>query len=141
MLILLEKFYNGELYVKKNSLNIIVSLISGCASMGNESLRHETEMTMQKKIIEGKTTKQQVKAIFGSPLSTSFTDGGLEIATYEFSNVKADAINYIPIVGMFGGTASGKKKELVIMYDKNNVVKRYSMSESDVKQKTGLFNQ
>lgn len=120
---------------------LVVSLLGGCASMGNEALRHETENTMQKKIIEGKTTKSEIKAMFGSPMNTAFTDGGYEVATYEFSNVKADAINYVPIVGMFGGTMSGKKKELVIMYDKNDVVKRYSMSESDVKQKTGLFNQ
>jgi len=78
--------------------------------------------------------------MFGSPLKTSFTDGGLEVATYEFTNVSADAISYIPIVNLFGASASGKKKELVVLFDKSGVVQRYSMSESDVKQKTGLFN-
>lgn len=92
-------------------------------------------------MVEGKTTKGEVKGMFGSPLKTTFTDGGLEIWNYEFSNVSLDAISYVPIVSMFGGTSSGKKKELVVLFDQVGVVKRYSMSESDVKTKTGLFNQ
>jgi len=118
----------------------IAAFAAGCASVGNEQLRNETETSVQGKIIEGTTTKNQIKSMFGSPLKTSFTDGGLEVATYEFTNVSADAISYIPIVNLFGASASGKKKELVVLFDKSGVVQRYSMSESDVKQKTGLFN-
>jgi len=118
----------------------IAAFAAGCASVGNEQLRNETETTIQGKIIEGTTTKAQIRSTFGSPLKTSFTDGGLEVATYEFTNVSADAISYIPIVNLFGASASGKKKELVVLFDKSGVVQRYSMSESDVKQKTGLFN-
>lgn len=119
---------------------LFAALAVGCASVGNEQLRDETETSVQGKISEGKTTKAEVRAIFGSPLKTSFTDGGLEVATYEFTNVSADAISFIPIVNLFGASASGKKKELVILFDKSGVVQRYSMSESEVKQKTGLFN-
>lgn len=92
-------------------------------------------------LTEGKTAKAQVRGMFGSPFKTAFTDGGLEIWTYEFSKVTADAVSFIPIVNLFGASASGTKKELVVMFNKENVVQRFSMSESDVKQKTGLFNQ
>ncbi len=119
---------------------LLGALAAGCASVGNEQLRNETETSIQGKIIEGKTTKSQIRATFGSPLKTTFTDGGLEVATYEFTNVSADAISYVPIVNLFGASASGKKKELVVLFDKSGFVQRYSMSESDVKQKTGLFN-
>lgn len=115
-------------------------MLTGCASVGNESLRKETESSVSQKIVQGKTTKSEVKAMFGSPTKTSFTDGGLEVWNYDFSNVSADAISYVPIVNLFGGSASGKKKELVVMYDISDVVKRFSMSESDVTHKTGLFN-
>lgn len=115
-------------------------ILSGCASVGNETLRAESEQTITTKIVEGKTTKNEIRAMFGSPLKTSFTDGGLEIWNYEFSNVSADAISYVPVINMFGGSASGKKKELVVLFESNNTVKRYSMSESHVTQKTGLFN-
>jgi outer membrane protein assembly factor BamE (lipoprotein component of BamABCDE complex) len=112
----------------------------GCASKGNESLRKETELSIGTKLTEGKTTKTEVRKMLGSPLKTSFTDGGLEISTYEFDNVTSDAINYVPVLNWLGSSASGTKKELVILFDKANVVQRYSMSESDVKVKTGLYN-
>ncbi len=114
--------------------------LTGCASTGNETLRNESEAAIQGKITEGKTTKAEVRKMYGSPLKTSFTDGGLEVATYEFSNVSSDAINYVPIVNWFGSSSSGTKKELVVLFDRANVVQRFSMSESAVKQKTGLFN-
>lgn len=114
--------------------------LTGCASTGNEALRRETERTVAQKIVQGKTTKSEVRSMFGSPTKTTFTDGGLEIWNYDFSNVSADAVSYIPVVSMFGGSSSGKKKELVVMYDVTDIVKRFSMSEADVKHKTGLFN-
>ena len=114
--------------------------LTGCASVGNESLRKETETSVSQKIVQGKTTKREVRTMFGSPTKTTFTDGGLEVWNYDFSNVSADAISYVPIVNLFGASASGKKKELVVMYDASDVVKRFSMSESDVTKKTGLFN-
>lgn len=112
----------------------------GCASKGNESLRKETEMSIGSKLTEGKTTKTEVRQMLGSPLKTSFTDGGLEMSTYEFNNVTSDAINYVPILNWLGSSASGTKKELVILFDRANVVQRFSMSESNVKTKTGLYN-
>jgi len=130
--------------MKKNFLicgAILAALtLSGCQSVGNESLRKETESSVAQKIVQGKTTKSEVRAMFGSPTKTTFTDGGLEVWNYDFSNVSADAISYVPIVNLFGASASGKKKELVVMYDDKNIVRRYAMSEADVTQKTGLFN-
>ena len=77
-------------------------LMSGCATtgMGNESLRNEAEASVSQKIMKGKTTKTDVKAMFGSPISTSYTDGGLEIFTYTFDTMKLDASSYIPVVGL-----------------------------------------
>jgi len=120
---------------------VFTVLLTGCASVGNETLRKESESSMSGKMTEGRTTKAEVRSLFGSPLKTTFTDGGLEIWNYEFTNVSLDAISYVPIVNMFGATSSGKKKELVVLFDQVGVIKRYSMSESDVKNKTGLFNQ
>jgi outer membrane protein assembly factor BamE (lipoprotein component of BamABCDE complex) len=118
----------------------VMMSFAGCASVGNESLRQESESSVQTKIVEGKTTREEVRAMFGSPAATSFTDGGLEIWNYELSKMKADAVNYIPLVGLFGSSASGTKKTLVVLFDENNVVKKYTMSESPVKVKTGVFN-
>ena len=114
--------------------------LMGCASTGNEALRYESEAATTAKIVEGKTTKNEIRKMYGSPLKTTFTDGGLEMATYEFSNVSSDFVNYVPVVNLLGSSASGTKKELIVLFDRSNVVMRFSMSESAVKQKTGLFN-
>ncbi|SDS32156.1 hypothetical protein [Opitutus sp. GAS368] len=121
-------------------VSLLLILLTGCASSGNESLRKESESSIQQKIVEGKTTKAEVKLAYGSPFTTSFTDGGLEIWNYELAKMSADAINYVPLVGLFGGSASGTKKQLVILFDDKGVVKKFSMSESPVTVKTGLFN-
>ncbi|WP_256800330.1 hypothetical protein [Klebsiella pneumoniae] len=54
------------------------------------------------------------------------------------ADVSLDAVSYIPVVNWFGSSASGTKKELVIMFD-GDKVQRYSMSESPVSTKTGVF--
>jgi len=129
----------------KNVKYIFLALFSltlfGCATAGNDSLRLESETSVSQKLKKGVTTKNEVKALFGSPLSTSYTDGGSEIWKYELSKMSADASSYIPVVGLFAGSSSGVKKELTILFDEDSKVKKFNMSESDVKVRTGMFNQ
>jgi len=115
---------------------IFISIfVVGCGTSGNESLRSESEISIDQKITAGETTLAEIKAMFGSPLKTTFTDGGLEIWTYEFDNVKMTAASYL---NPFGTTFKGTKKELVVLFDENEIVKRARMSESDVENKIGL---
>ncbi|ANF80932.1 hypothetical protein A3K93_01170 [Acinetobacter sp. NCu2D-2] len=117
---------------------ISILALSGCMTTGNHMLKKETETTVQQKIVENKTTKSEIRKIFGSPDKTTFTDNGKEIWTYEFVDVSADAVSYIPVVNWFGSSASGTKKQLVVMFD-GEVVYKYSMSEAEHKVKTGIF--
>lgn len=94
-----------------------------------------------KKIFVGKTTQEQVKVHFGNPIETSYSDNGsLEIWKYKFSNVSLDFIGYVPVVNWFASSSSGKEKTLTILFDENSIVKRFSITDSDVKVKTGLIN-
>jgi len=118
-----------------------VLFIFGCAtgSGGNQTLKNESESSVTAKIINGVTTQSEIKAMFGSPYETTYTDGGLEIWKYRLDDMRADAINYVPIVNWFGSSFSGTRKELVVLFDEDGTVKRNSMSESDVQNKTGVF--
>jgi len=58
---------------------------------------------------------------------------------FRLDDLKSDAVNFIPIVNWFGSSMSGTRKELVILFDENDVVKRSNMSESDVETKTGVW--
>lgn len=116
-------------------------MLAGCVGGGNQCLRHETEASVSSKIVEGVSTKSDVQSVFVSPDDVTFSgESGLETWNYEFANLKADAVSYIPVVNMFGSSASGTKKKLVILFDNHGVVKRYSMSESKSSVKSGLFN-
>jgi|TARA_B110000977_G_C10839487_1_gene401394 hypothetical protein len=116
-----------------------ILMLSGCASSGNQSLKNETEFTVTSKVISGQTSAAEVKAMFGSPYETTYTDSGMLIWKFRLDDLKSDAVNFIPIVNWFGSSMSGTRKELVILFDENDVVKRSNMSESDVETKTGVW--
>jgi len=118
---------------------VAVLILSGCASSGNQTLKGETEFTVSAKVVEGETTAAEIKAMFGSPYETTYTDSGLLIWKFRLDDLKSDAINYIPIVNWFGSSVSGTRKELVVLFDENDVVRRSNMSESEVKTKTGIL--
>lgn len=120
---------------------VLAGILSGCAGAGNQCLRHETETTVGHKIVEGVSTKSDVKAMFGAPDDVTFSgNAAYETWSYEFANLKADGVNYIPFVNLFGSSVSGTKKKLVVLFDGCGLVKRYAMSEAATVVKTGLFN-
>lgn len=123
------------------TLCVLVSLLAGCASHGNQCLRHENATTMGTKIVEGVTTKAEVQKILGAPKSVAFSgEKHYETWQYEFQSLSADATAFIPIVSLFGSTYSGKEKTLAILFDDCGIVKRYVLLEADTKVKTGIFN-
>ena len=126
----------------KNIFFIFFTLfLISCVSTGSTVLKDETESSVAAKIIKGVTTKDQVKVMYGSPFSVTFsTEAALETWTYEFADLKADAENFIPFAGLFGSSFSGTKKMLVLIFNEDNTVLKYSMSESPYSQKSGVFN-
>jgi outer membrane protein assembly factor BamE (lipoprotein component of BamABCDE complex) len=125
----------------KSKLFLVASiaiLATGCASGGNERMRDQTQASVSQKIAEGKTGKEEVKEMLGDATSVSFTDSGNEIWTYKHARATPKAQNFIPIVNLFSRGADVKTKELVILFDKNGIVNRYSMRETDDEVKSGL---
>ncbi len=118
---------------------IALFLLFGCAGAGNETLRDQNSATVSQMIIKGKTTKAEVRKMFGDPAAVSFTSNGLEIWTYAYAKMHGNAVNYIPIFNLLGSSNSGKKKQLVVLFNKQDVVQRYTMSSSDVSVKTGVY--
>ncbi len=123
-------------------LAVITTTFTGCMSVGNDTLAKETEQSVGNKIIKGKTTKQQIRSMFGSPLTTNFTDSGLTVWEYRFTKSKNDLMNFgVSMLTLgFGTKHQSDVKELKIIFDDNNVVKNYNMSESEVSAKSGILN-
>jgi outer membrane protein assembly factor BamE (lipoprotein component of BamABCDE complex) len=114
-------------------------MLSGCASVGNESIADATPESVSGQLIKGRTTQDQVRGIYGDPVKTSFTDSGNEIWEYDFSRMHAKPTNFIPYVSLIHSGAEGDKKSLVIFFDKSKVVRQYTVSSSKVDVSQGLF--
>lgn len=109
---------------------VLVALgLAACASAGNDVLRQQDANTVNQLIVDGRTTRADVERIYGPPSATSFTDAQNEIWTYRWARSTAKAENFIPYVGTFVGGADVQKKELVILFNAQNVVLRHSMRE------------
>lgn len=116
----------------------MAGVLAACASGGNEALKNQTESTISTKLAKG-MDKGAVKSKIGSPESISYTDGGLEIWTYAYSNVQSKATNFIPVVNLFVSGAEGTKKTLVILFGDDDRVKKFTMSESKIDTKQGIL--
>jgi hypothetical protein len=82
---------------------------------GDHGLWGQTEDSVGKKIVSGKTTKEEVRAVFGPCLKVQLSDSG-ETWTYESE-----------VITIFSGSSYTRNK-LVILFDDKGIVKRYSMN-------------
>lgn len=115
-------------------------MISGCASSGNAALKNETNETISEKLQEG-MAMADVRAALGDPFSTTYTDGGNIVWNYEFVEGQATAESFIPVVSLFTSGMEGTKKQLVILFDDEDNVQKFNLTESDFEQKTGIIRQ
>lgn len=126
-------------YFNLTSATLVVGLLlSGCASSGNEKMRHETQQTIDQKIIDKVTTKAQVQKMYGTPNTTNFTDTGLEIWKYKLVRETARGINFVPVANMFSQGRNTKTKELVILFDDNSVVKKHTFLDTKGETNVGI---
>ena len=115
----------------------------GCANVGNASMEDFTEEQANEAIVKGVTTKKEIRAAFGSPIESTFTDGGLAIWKYQYDDTSAftpDTVGSVILTfGLAGTKARGTRNELVILFDENDIVKQFNMSNSPIEAGTGVF--
>ena len=126
-------------------LNILLAtfLIIGCANQGSTVLKKLSESDVNKNIVVGKTTRNQIRSMFGSPLETKYTDSGLEIWRYQYEDTTgfnpANIASQTLTLGLAGSRRIGTDKELVILFNDDYTVKRFNMSEAPVQRGTGFL--
>lgn len=113
-------------------------LLPACVSSGNTSLKEHTSESLAEVLVPG-TSQASVTEALGDPLSVTYTDSGREIWFYELVQGKMTAQSFIPVVSMFSRGMEGRKKLLVILYDKDERVDRYNLSDSAYESKTGIM--
>jgi hypothetical protein len=123
------------------SAALLVALsVGACASRGNDVLRTQDARAVDRVIIDGKTTRSQIEGIYGAPTETSFANAQNEIWTYRWSRDTAHAENFIPYVGFLVASNDVQKKELVILFNEQNIVVRHSMRDTNETVRRNLLS-
>lgn len=117
---------------------LLAALLAGCATAGNEHLKGVSQQSVSQTIAEGKTTKADVAAAFGSANKVSFTDSGLEIWSYEYAHATPKVINFVPVANLFAHGADVAKKTLTVLFDDKGIVKKYTFAETNDVVKGGI---
>lgn len=115
-------------------------IFSGCAvKTGNENLGAMEKSEITSKIVKGKSTKQDVKALLGDPDKTDFDNNSLEKWTYIHVRKDAKFVNYVPVANWFVAGTNDTTKSLVVVFEDNGVVKNFIASDAKGETKGGLF--
>ena len=125
--------------------NIFVSLaialgLSACATSGNVKMKDQTQSSVSQQIVEGKTTKAEIVQAFGQATTVSFTDAGNEIWTDKHSRDVSHVRNFVPYVNMISSGSDTVTKELVDMFNKNEIVSKYTMREIQGTSHQGIIH-
>ena len=59
-------------------------LVGACSSAGNDVLRTQDATAVDRNIVDGRTTRSEVEAMYGNPTATSFASAQSEIWVYRW---------------------------------------------------------
>lgn len=128
----------------KSSLTTVMLIatlsITGCAvKTGNETLGKMEKNDIDRQLVKGKSTKDDVKTMLGDPDKTDFDNNGNEKWTYVHTRRDAKAVNYIPVANWFVAGTNDTTKTLIVLFNDNGTLKNYIASDAKGETKGGLF--
>ncbi|PAF46587.1 hypothetical protein BKH41_08770 [Helicobacter sp. 12S02232-10] len=115
-------------------------LFAGCAvtESGNMVLKEKTKEEVQKTIVKGKTTKDQIFKIYGEPTLKDLLSNGGEKWFYQYVTTSDNPENHIPIFNLFNNSIDGEEKDLVILFNNKGIVQNYDVSFKKIEAKGGV---
>ena len=121
-------------------LFLCILAISGCAAKtGNQFLEKTSSEELSKKLIANSTTKNDVKEMFGDPMTITFMASNNEMWSYSFVRSEAKMINLVPMVNLFYAGSNDNIRSLHIIFNPDNIVNSFNFINSDGETKIGLF--
>jgi outer membrane protein assembly factor BamE (lipoprotein component of BamABCDE complex) len=112
---------------------LLVACLLGCVTSGRK-----IDQAAADQIEKGKTTKEQVVALIGSPESITRSSNGDTTYTYRYVRATAKPINFIPVVGAFAGGANMQQQMYRVTFNPKGIVKDYSSTYGASEADTGL---
>lgn len=125
-------------------LFVIMFLISSCTttgSSGNSALGDSKKSDIYQAIHDNITTKSDARKHFGDPSDIDYYENtGQEKWTYLHVDKSSLWRNYIPIVNFFTRGSKDVQKKVVLIFDKDGIMKKALVSESKGETKHGFFD-
>ena len=109
-------------------------MLSGCISSGTK-VTDEQMAQFQK----GVTKEDEVIARLGKPNSTARASDGTITDIYMYVHATPDAVDFVPVVGLLAGGATGTSNTVTFVFTPDRVLKDYSSAASTQQVKTGLI--
>ena len=103
-------------------------VLAACSAVTENSPQRETQESINQKITKGKTTKAEVKLMFGEPVSTTSKERGAEAWRYKMAASSSSTIK-IPGFEKFFGSGTDKDRTLSVDFDRRGIVTSYSLDE------------
>src|ERR1700736_3006217 len=105
---------------------ILSALVLGaCSAVPENSPQRETQESISQKITKGKTTKADVKSMFGEPVSTTSKERGAEEWHYKMASSSSTV--KIPGFEKFFGSSADNNRTLLVDFDRRGIVTSYSL--------------
>lgn len=118
-----------------NKFMLILTSISliGCASVGTKFSQSQID-----KIIDGKTTKNEIIQMLGKP-TMSYVVNDTIVMTYVRSTAKNSFGNFIPVYNVIHTEVNTDTETLTINIDNNDIVKSHPITQSSISSSSGLI--
>ena len=120
---------------KLNLIVLLSVLLAGCASVG-EPIDAAKVATFER----GKTTRAQVEAALGAPMSSTATADGQTLCIWIYTKASNRAQNFVPVVNIVQSRVDVHSQTFSATFDAGGVLVTYTTNESNVSGKGGLVN-
>lgn len=116
----------------------LVAMLAGCTS-GNKAISQLNSSQMASMIHDGRTSKAEIRAQFGEPSNIDLTNDGSEKWSFKHINTTAKMMSYIPIVSTIKKGKNDVKRELVVLFDQKDIVKKHAFIIAKREATVGLL--
>jgi len=102
--------------------------LAACATTGDERIARLDEARAQALLVTGRTTEADVRAALGQGRVVRFLSGW-ETWHYEYREGLSKGWDDVPFIGLVTSRSDRPTKELVLLFDAQGTLRRYSLQE------------
>ena len=110
-------------------LCLITPLLTGCTNKtGNQFLEKTSDAELSSKLTKNKTTKEEVKNLYGDPVDFDLRNNGKEVWTYKHMVCSLNDANGFSLDRFMNKGVGTMMRELKIFFNKEGILEHYILA-------------